>query len=259
MFWPPTRGDNLNQVERIVLTGITSSNSDKGKHYLNLTATVLEVYKDRELTSKVAEVSGGHLGPTTWTKATLTATNGSGLSGSIYFRYLGTDASIEVFATLCTDAEMDVAFIDFARWPKQTGQSTFENQHQKTREDFVRKLRQKVPPVPRRGFSIGGLVDQTVRGDVSSIWRVNSIGDYELARLQNVADYIEWARHYTFAGIARTANRILKGGEEQLELITDEEAAAEAAFAEIVPLVDADQDYDADDEVNPFHIARGGG
>ena len=73
-FWPPSRGDNLNQAERWAFsTGITAGNSDRGAFHVKITATALELYKDAALASKVAEVTGGHGAPSTRTSKTLVA------------------------------------------------------------------------------------------------------------------------------------------------------------------------------------------
>mgnify|MGYP001561894046 FL=1 len=96
----------------------------------------------------------------------------------------------------------------------------------------------------------------TRKSDSSDIWVVNSIGDYELKRLANVAAYREFALHWTLAMIFRQAN-FLQDDETQLRITAEEDKIAADAFGEIVPLVDWDQDLDADVELLPYRVARG--
>lgn len=253
-FWPPTRGDSANQTERWTFsTGITASNSDRGAFHCKVTATALELYEDAALSSKVAEASGGHGAPSTRTVKTLTAVNSSGLGDiKVDFLYVQADSVIEVYPTLATDTELEAEVLDFSRWPKQSGETTFLVQHKKTVEDFVRKMQQKFSPVGAKAQSITG----TRTGDMANMWVLNGRGDYELKRLQNVVAYREWALHRTIARIARTVNRVL-GEDMQLQMIEEHEKMAEAAFAEIFPLVDFDADLDADVEVPRFRFLRG--
>lgn len=257
-FYPPIRGDGSNQVERFVLAGVTATYSLRGKLFGSLTATTVKLYRDVERASGDEVATGTHASPTTWTKISLTAVNTSGITGSVYVKFTAADATWEVYALLNTDSELAVERIDIDRYPKTAAASTFEAQHKKAVEDFVRLMQQRVSPQPGRAITGGGgsPLLGTLRGDVSSPWRVNSVGDYELVRLQNVDAYRQWALHHTLAMIFRTVNRLVPDNETQLRVIEEETELASKAWAETIPLIDADDDMDADREVLRFRIAR---
>ena len=257
--WPPTRGDQLNQIERASIGGITSANSFRGMLFGKLDVTNVSLYSDQDRTQLVAQGAHGQVAPAgAFAAVTLTAMNGSGLTkeggGSgpvIRVKYQAPDSDWEVWPTLATDAELLVVNVDVTRLPKSSG-TTYEPQHQKAREDFVRLMRQRFPPSPGANNRIAG----TRRGDIDGVWRVNSVGDYELCRLQNLEDYREWAIHHTIAMLARTINKVLPH-DVQLRLIEDADGLAEAAFDETRPQVDAEQDLDSDGEMMRFQVMRG--
>lgn len=252
-FWPPIRGEGANQLERVALSGATSSNTDKGRVYISVAAAFVYVYAAYERTTAIA--SGAHLQPSTWTKITLADTGSYGLTGSIYLKYSAASATIEAFPFLATDDELAAERIDIGRYPKTGGTpTTFAIQHQKTREDFVRLMLSRIPPVLGNRSATGG---GTLRGVTSGPWRVNSIGDFELVRLQNVESYRQWAIHHTLAMIFRTVNRLIPNEDTQLRVIEEETALASAAWAETLPLFDEDSDLDADTQAKRFRISRG--
>jgi hypothetical protein len=250
-YWPPIRGDGLNQVERLTLAGLTASNTDRGKLYGDLTATTVDLYKDvsRGASDKVA--SGAHLAPSSWTKITLTESNTSGVSGSIWVKYNSADALWEVYPILATDTELEIAVIDFQRYPKQSAGTTHFNQHKRTREEFVRKMLQHLPPKPNAQLLVSGVS----RGSRIGPWIVNSVGDFELKYLHNVEDYREWAIHFTIHHIARTVNHALVDT-DQIRAIEDALDLADKAWAEVIPLYDDDADMDADREELRGRISR---
>lgn len=249
--WPPTRGDNKGQLERFTLTGITASYSDRGMFYVSITASAINVYKDVDRAVGDLVATGSHSTPTSWTKITLSQNGSSGVSGSVYLLYQEADATIEVWPTFNTDTELGVAAVSISSYPKSSG-TTFLDQHAKTMEDFVRLLRQRIPPQPGSLRASG-----TRRLDTAGPWRVNSVGDYECVRLQNLIDYREWALHRTLELIYRSPKLKLLGDETQLSLINEEAEMASAAWAAVLPLVDADLDLDADREVKRFRLGRG--
>ena len=249
MFWPPVRGDDKNQTERWTLAGVIASNSDQGRLFCEITATTLILYKDRDLSSSVAEVSGGHGSPSTWTKKALVALNTSGVTGSVYFKFDSAD-TVEVYALLATDAELEVLVPGFDKWPKQTGETTFEKQLKKTREDFVGKLLLTQPPLAGGRRSVGSVSDS------GTIWRVNSIGDFEVRRLQNVWSYRNWALWYTMAMICRQ-NRYVLLEADQIALLDEAEENAEKAWGETQALIDHGEDFDADEEILRYTVQRG--
>src|SRR3990167_1005090 len=124
-YYPPIRGDASNQIERLTLIGLLASNTDKGKLYGDLTATTVDLYESIDRASGYKVATGSHSAPTTWTKITLSQANSSGVSGSIWVKYTAADAIWEVYPLLATDTELEVAVIDFGRYPKQSGESTF--------------------------------------------------------------------------------------------------------------------------------------
>lgn len=252
-YWPPTRGLAKNQLERFTLTGMTAANTDRGRLHGDLTATTIDLYRDvsRDAADKVA--SGAHAQPSTWTKITLAAANDSGLSGSCWVKYDSADATWEVYPMLATDTELDSVCIGLTSLYPKGGGSTFVAQHVKAREDFVRLMQQRVPPTASRAGRITGVR----RGDTAGPWRVNSVGDYELVRLANVEAFSEWAIHWTIAMIVRQANRLTPDLETQLRAIEEEEELAERAWSQTIPLIDADDDMDADTEVRRRRISRG--
>lgn len=251
MHWPPSRGDNLNQCERWTLNGVTATYSDRGRLHVEITATTLILYKGADLATadKVAEVTGGHGAPSTRTKKTLAALNTSGITGSVWFKYAGADAVLEVYPILATDTEMAQNILDFGRWPVQPGQTTFENQHIQTREDFIERMLEAFPP-SSRNYAPGG----THRGDSADLWVMNDAGDWELKKLSNVWSYRKFAIHHCMAKIA-TTSRVMEGA-DQIELLQDHQALADKAFATVKPMVDHDQDMDPDVELNPYRIYR---
>lgn len=253
-FWPPLRGDNAGQVERVTLTGAAASNTDAGCVYFKVTATLLEVYEDIDLTSKVCEVTAGHGSPTTFTKKTLAEVNSSGLSGSVYFKYVEADSIIRCYPLLCTDTEIEVRYNGFGnRFPKTGGLATFFDQHVQARRDFVAKMQDAIPPMPQRRGNAQGVV----KGQYAGPWRVNSVGDYELVRLQNIDRYCNlWAPHYAVSIIAALPMLVMEQA-DQVALLTDAGEAASKAWAGITPLIDADDDLDADEEQPRFEILRG--
>ena len=253
MFWPPVRGDASNQTERWALAGVTASNSDQGRLFAVLTATTLILYSDRDLTASVAEVSGGHGAPSTWTRKSLVALNASGVTGSVYLKYSAADAIIEIYALLATDAELSVLVPGFDKWPYQTGQTTFENQHKKTREDFIGKLLLTQPPLAGGRRTAAAVA---AGSDAGTIWRVNSIGDFEVRRLQNVWSYRNWALWYTMAMICRQ-NRYVLEEADQIALLDEAEENAEKAWSEAQVLIDAGEDLDADEEIPRYTVSRG--
>lgn len=254
MFWPPTRGDSHNQTERWNITGVTAANSDRGCLYPKITDTALELYKDRELGASdlVAQVSGGHGASGAWAKKTLTEANTSGIAGSLGFRYIAADSGLEVYPLLTTDTELDAMYIGATSIYPKNGAATFFTQHRRTREEFVNLMQQRHPPAPAALRSLAG----TRRGDTSDMWVVNSTGDYEIKKLQNVVAWRTWAVHFVMAMIARQPNRSLDE-DTQLRAITDADEAAKNAWAEIRPLVDFDQDMDADVEIPRYRVYRG--
>jgi hypothetical protein len=254
MIWPPTRGDQLNQLERFTLTGLTATYTFRGMLFVSIAATTVKLYRDIDRGGSDEVASGTHAAPTDWTKVTLAAVNASGITGSCYIKYSAVDAAIEVWPAFNTDTELQALNINIADWPATEGTS-FATQHQKAAEDFVRLMRQKIPPTPQRILGRSATLG-TSRGDLSSIWRVNSVGDYEMVRLQNLDDYREWALHHVNALIYASPNRILPE-EEQAALRDQEKQAAAEAFAEVIPLVDWDADLDADEELPRFRISRG--
>lgn len=249
MSWPPTRGDNLNQTERWSLAGVTGTHSDGGCLYAEITATTLILYKGADLATadKVAEVTGGHGAPPTRTKLALAALNTSGLTGSVYFKYAGTDALLEVWPQLGTDDEIHVLIPDFDRWPKQNGQTTFANQLQKAREKLVQALMTAYPPRPTASSSAG---------DASNIWVRNDRGDYEVKRLHNVRAFRDFTLWKAIEMIVQQTRPILDET-DQFTMIEDAGERAKEEFASVVVLVDADQDLDADREEPRFRIYRG--
>lgn len=252
MFWPPVRGDDKNQTERWNIPGVTSANSDQGRLFADWDDTTLYLYKDRGLAVGDRVASVAHLQPSSWTKLALTEANTSGITAAtVYFKYDSAD-TIEVYPLLCTDAELDVALPGFDRFPKQSGQTTFENQLRKTREDLVSKLLMTQPPLAGGRPSLASAAGN----DAGTIWRVNSVGDFEVRRLHNVWGYRNWAIWYAIAMIMRQNRPILKEA-DQLFMIEDADTRAEAAFAEAQVLIDAGEDLDADVEVHRYTIERG--
>lgn len=256
-FWPPLRGEGHNQLERFAFTGMTSANTDRGRGYVSVTATTVDIYSDYERTLLVA--SGSHSQPTTWTKVTLATANTSGLSGSCYLKYVALTSIVEVFIILATDDDLAAERIDINRYPKTGGTpTTFAIQHVKIREDFVRIMLSRIPPVlAGRGSLAPGFASGSLRGSYSAPWRINSIGDFELVRLQNVESYGEWAIHATLAVIFRTVNRLIPNEDTQLRMVEEEAALASAAWAETIPLFDDDDDLDADRQSKRFRVSRG--
>jgi hypothetical protein len=257
VHWPPSRGDGLNQCERWTLDGVAASNTDRGRLFVEITATTLKLFKDRGLgaADQVAEVTGGHGASSTRTKKALVAVNTSGITGSVYFSYQGEDAVLEVYPILATDSELATEVIDFARWPKESGETTFENQHTRTREEFVQKMFDAYPPQANRLYA-GGSATGTRSADSSELWVVNDVGDYELKKLQNPWSWKTWAIHHTIAKIVRTTNRVLEDT-DQLEMQTDHAELATAAFAAVTAHVDGDFDLDADTPLKRYKVSRG--
>lgn len=252
-FWPPLRGEGYNQLERFTLNALTATYTDRGRLYGSLTSSEVRLYSDVDRTNLVAV--GDHAQPSTWTKVELFSNEGtpSGINGSCYLRYVTPSSSWEVWPILTTDTELKAERIDIERYPHTDAASTFLVQHIRTREDFVRLMLTRLPPVPNRERAVTG----TQRGDIATPWRVNSIGDYELVRLQNVESYRQWAIHHCLAMIFKTVNRVVPNEETQLQVIEEETALASAAWSETIPLLDFDDDKDADAEAPRFKVSRG--
>lgn len=259
--FPPTRGDANAQLERFSFpSGITASNTYRGMLFGEITATLIKLYKDpaRGASSLVLQGTHGQTlasTNTTYSSVTLTAQNSSGIADStVYFCGKAATDDWEVWPSLTTDTELDNMAISFSTLYRQ-GTTTFYTQHKEVMEEFVHLMRQRVPPMPGRDLerNIG-----TRRNDLANVWRVNSVGDYELVRLQNVDDYARgWARWKAIEYILNSATRLLPDEETQLRYIADAREQAQQGWARIVPLVDEDHDLDADAEVRRFKIRRG--
>lgn len=248
-FWPPIRGDGLNQLERFTLAGVTGTYSDHGKLYGKITATKVELYKDQDRASLVAD--GLHNSGADFAKVTLAASGSSGISGTCYIDYQEADSIWEVHAFLAVDEDLNSAYIDFGRWPKETGETTREKQHIRTQREFVRLMRQLVPPKPSAQILVSGIA----RGSRVGPWVVNSKGDFELKYLHNVEDYREWAIHFTAWHAMRTVSPIMRDS-DQLQMPEDARELADKAWAEVIPLYDDDADMDADREQQKNTISR---
>src|SRR5688500_12045275 len=131
VFWPPTQGDQDAQCERWSLSGVTATYSNRGMLFAKITSTDVELYRDIDCGASDKVATGSHAQPSSRTKITLSASNNSGLTGSVYLLYTGADSTIRVWPTLATDSDLDIVAIGVGLWPKQAGQATWENQHQR--------------------------------------------------------------------------------------------------------------------------------
>ena len=248
--WPPIRGDAKNQLERFTLAGVTGTWSDRGKLYGAITATKVELYKDQDHGTLVAD--GLHSSGADFAKVTLAVSGGSGISGTCYIDYQEADSEWVVYPLLAVDEDINSAYIDFTRWPKEAGETTREKQHIRTRQEFVRLMRNRIPPSPGADYIATGIV----RGARLGPWLVNSKGDFELKYLHNVEDYREWAIQYTAFHTMRTVSPVLEDV-DQVRMVEGAQALADKAWSEVIPLYDDDADMDADREGQRHKISRG--
>lgn len=250
--YPPTRGDGKAQLERFVLTGITASYSFRGMLFGDLTATTVDLYRDVSRASGDKVATGTHAAPTSWTKVTLSQSNSSGISGSCWVKYSEADALWEVYPTFCTDTEIAVIQYDITRW--LSARTNFYDIHKRVMEEFVRLMRQRIPP---RYFEahVPGAPSGLDRGDTYLPWRKNSVGDLELVGIHNLEDYRAWAEYKALDYIFRLGRTIPE--DTQLQVMEDVEERANAAWAETIPQFDADQNMSADSEHKRWKISRG--
>ena len=249
--YPPTRGDNKAQLERFVLTGVTAAFSFRGMFFGDMTATTVDLYRDVSRASADKIATGTHAAPTSWTKITLAQANSSGVSGSCWVKYSEADALWEVYPTFATDTELAVVQYDITRW--LSARTNFADIHKRVMEEFVRLMRQRVPPAyseTPENPSAGSR-----RGDVYLPWRKNSVGDLELVGLHNLEDYRTWAEYKALELIFRMGRTIPE--DTQLQIMTDVTERAAAAWAETIPQFDSDGNMSADGEGKRFRISRG--
>lgn len=247
-------GDSANQVQAWRFSGIDDSNTNRGRVYVSLAdssgSLAVTVYSDYERTAEVASGTGA-LG----SRITLTASGGSGLTGSVYALNATTaNTAITLYVALASFTDLKERCDRLTELLLEAPAETeFEVIRLATLKNFLLKLQDVFPTPslvggPLRFPGSQSLVEQGSLGQVEQsayfLWSLNEANDWELTGLQNPGDYREWA---ILDGLARIWARVMRSQDgSEAALSAYYERQAEKAWKLVRPHVDTDLDGDPD-------------
>lgn len=196
-------GDPSNALSDWRLNGVGEANTDRGRLYLKLDGSTLELYRDRDLGAGDLVASGPDASP--GSRVTFTAQGSSGLSGDAY-RQSGDVANLVLWVWLCSDRDLR-EFDNRVEGMLVSGQTDFALQLRATMREFLTRLASKFPPAHSVGdpnlITPGGEPGRSGEPELYGydFWTLNNRGAFELTGLQNPGDYRAWAVQQTLAEV----------------------------------------------------------
>lgn len=211
------KGDTENRLQAWRLAGNTDLNTAGGRLYVSLTTSgsngVVSLYKTVAKDSADLVASGtGAPGA----RLTLDEENSSGLTGSVYLYEATENTGIELWASLCSDAEIlqseergrrllledDGANVN-AGTPSDSAETDLQSIHSQVLRRFYLQLEAIHPPAdlyadPLRLHGLykdpHGIHGRSLHAD--GIWALNAENEYEVVGLANPRSFREWAIAY---------------------------------------------------------------
>lgn len=247
------RRDNNDSLEQIKLAGVvylaSGANTDRGRLYASLTKSgvtvTLNLYKDDALAAGDL-VTSGSVTDADGATITLTEDNTSGLTGSVILRdYVADDTDLILYAALADDQDLDEIEANLSNLYLNS-ETHFGNIHQRVLRDLHTTLTRRLPPRVTYRYQVQ-LINHP--------FRENLKGDFEIARLQNVEAYRDWAVYKALSIIFRSQRAAFDG--DMFALGSAYEERADKLMAQIVPILDTDSDGDAEVIVTGTPFKRG--
>lgn len=211
------KGDAENRLQAWRLSGNTDLNTAGGRLYVTLAASgangQISLYKTaaKDSGDLVAQGTSAPLG-----RVTLTEQNSSGLSGSVYLAEVAENTGIELWASLCSDAEIlqaeergrqllleDDGDNLNAGTPSDSPETDLQSIHAQVLRRFYLQLEAIHPPADRYADPLRlhglykdphGIHGRSIHAD--GLWALNAENEYEVVGLANPRSFREWAITY---------------------------------------------------------------